>query len=155
MADDLKHNDDEVVSFGCKVLTPQKLVFEGEIAALTAIGASGEFELQPRHEPFLSPLQVGIMNLTEFSSGDKKQVDLAVHGGFLDMNGESVTVYASSAEKASEIDLERAKAAKKRAEEMLEEVSLNKGDDCPIDIDRAQLALMRALTRVQLVERSD
>ncbi len=152
MADDIKQNEEEVVSFKCRIITPLKSVFEGEIADLTAIGESGEFELQPRHEPFLTPLKVGMMNITEIQGDEKKDIGLAVHGGFLDMNGEEVTVYANSAELASEIDLERAKEAKKRALEKLEEVSVNKGEAAPVDLDRAQLSLMRAILRMQMVE---
>ncbi len=153
MVDNTKQSDEEVLSFKCRVITPLKSVFDGEITDLTAIGASGEFELQPRHEPFLSPLKVGIMHISELTAdGDDKVTTLAVHGGFLDMNGEEVTVYANSAERADEIDLERARAAKKRAQELLESVSVNQGEDSPIDIDRAQLSLMRAVLRIQMVE---
>ena len=153
MADDIKQNEDEVSAFKCKVITPLNLVFEGMITDLTAIGESGEFELQPRHEPFLSPLKVGMMTLVEkLGNSETRDISLAVHGGFLDMNGEEVVVYASSAELADEIDLERAKAAKKRAQELLESVSVNKGEDSPVDVDRAQLSLMRAILRIQMAE---
>ncbi len=152
MVDDKVQNDEEVVSFKCRIITPLKSVFEGEVTDLTANGVSGEFEIQPRHEPFLSPLKVGMMKLVELKDDEKKDVNLAVHGGFLDMNGEELTVYASSAELADEIDLERAQEAKKRAEKLLESVSVNKGDNLPVDVDRAQLSLMRAVLRIQLAE---
>ena len=151
MADNVKH-DDEVFSFRCKVITPLKSVFEGEITDLTAIGESGEFELQPRHEPFLSPLKVGLLTVTVLDGNEQKSISMAVHGGFLDMTGEEVTVYANSAERSDEIDLERAKSAKKRAQELLESVSVNKGEESPVDLDRAQLSLMRAILRIQMAE---
>lgn len=155
MDDNSQVKDDEILTFKITVITPQCKVYEGEVLRASMIGAAGEFDLLPRHEPFLSPLKVGIMTfeVPTAGGGDPEEVTLAVHGGFLDMNGVSATVFATSAERANEIDLERAKEAQKRAAERIEQVTLHPGDEVPMDIDRAQLALMRALLRVQVAER--
>ncbi len=154
MENTTQKNDEEILTFNLCVITPERKVFDGEVLQASMTGVSGEFDIQPRHEPFLTPLKVGevIFSLPSSDGVDSEEIVLAVHGGFLDMDGTTATVYASSAEKAGEIDIERAKEAEKRARERLEQVTLHQGDEAPVDFDRAQLALLRAVLRIQIVE---
>ena len=155
VADNANTQEEEELLFNCRVLTPQRGVFHGPVQRVYLQGVAGDLELLPRHEPILTPLKVGAMVLTlPTEMGHAPQEVLAVHGGFLDMNGREAVVYASSAEKAGEIDLERAKEAQRRARERLDKVTLHKDDATPVDIDRAHLALMRAMLRMQVAERA-
>jgi F-type H+-transporting ATPase subunit epsilon len=110
---------------------------------VVAPGAYGEFGVLPGHTTFLTTLQTGMIRYQE--QGGSEQV-VFVNGGFAEVMQDTVTVLAESAELRQEIDVERAKAAMKRAEERLTEAS--KKED--IDFRRAQVALQRAITRLKI-----
>lgn len=154
MAKQTAQETEEIETFSLRVLTPQREVYLGEVVGVCLSGARGELELLPRHEPTLTPLRIGPMVIQEpvGVSGNTQEVTVAVHGGFLDMNGTSAVVYASSAEFLNDLDLERAREAEARARERLAKVALVKGGGAPVDIDRAQQALLRALLRLRLGE---
>lgn len=124
-----------------EIVTPQGLVFSEEVDEVTASGSEGEFGILPGHVPFVTTLKIGLLaskvgNATKY---------FFVNWGYAEAGAEKVLVLADSAEASEEIDLERAKAAMKRAEERLK-----KAED--IDFHRAEAALERALTRIQLTE---
>lgn len=153
MATNAAQANEEIECFQLKVLTPLKEVYSGSVVGVYLSGVSGDMEILPKHEPLLAPLRIGPMVIKELGTlGEFPEVTLAVHGGFLDMNGEGAVVYASSAELASEVDAERATESEHRARERLAKVSQTKGDAAPVELDRAQLALARALLRLKLVE---
>ncbi len=131
-----------------RVLTPQRRVFEQESVGLELHGPEGVFEILPRHEALLAPLSIGGARVAVKGGGE---VLLAVHGGFVEMNGEVALILADAAETVEEIDLARAEEAQRRARERLEAVS-NRTDESDIDVDRAKLALLRAMTRLKLKE---
>lgn len=145
--------EEEVLTLNCRVITPTREIFNGAVTAVNAIGKVGELQIMPLHEPLLTPLRVSLMSL-ELPEG-AEDITLAVHGGFLDMNGQEVSIYADSAEKGDEVDLERAHEAEKRARERLAAVTSHGGvgGAMDIDMDRAQLALMRAINRMQLADK--
>jgi F-type H+-transporting ATPase subunit epsilon len=142
-----------LATFSCQVLTPTRTVGEFDrLVSAVFLAADGDFQLEARHEPVLLPLKVGVATFTTLSdNGDTKEEKMAIHGGFLDMNGKSATVFTYAAEAGAKLDLERLNAAEKRAQERLNEVKQKSGTYERIDVDRAQRALARAICRKQLV----
>jgi len=124
-----------------EIVTPQGLVFSEEVDEVTATGSEGEFGILPGHVPFVTTLKIGLLscktgNVTKY---------FFVNWGYAEAGPDKVLVLADSAELSEEIDLERAKAAMKRAEERLKKAE-------HIDFHRAELALEKAVTRIQLSE---
>ena len=127
-----------------EVVTPDRLVLSEAVDIVMAIGSLGEFGILPNHVPFLSPLMAG-----ELRYRKDNQLDyMVVTGGFVEVSQNKVTVLAEAAERAREIDLDRAKRAKERAEKRL---ALAKSE--AIDYIRAEAALRRALLRLKVAER--
>lgn len=133
----------------CRVLTPQKGVFDGFVASVELKTTAGTLEVFPRFEPTISPLAVGVMKA---KAADGAETRLAVHGGYMDMNGNVLVVLADSAEIGDEIDVERARQALERARAKLAAVSTANADEVRVDVDRAKLAIIRAMTRLQVVD---
>ncbi|MHB0976683.1 MAG: F0F1 ATP synthase subunit epsilon [Candidatus Aquicultorales bacterium] len=124
----------------CEVVSPEEVVYSGEVGMIVVRGLDGEIGLLPLHTPLVTMLDIGILRI---KSGDRWE-HVAVHGGYLEVREDKVVVLADSAELASRIDVARATAAKERAEaELLE--SKGKQDD----FYEAEKALRRALTRLQ------
>jgi F-type H+-transporting ATPase subunit epsilon len=128
-----------------EVVTPEKVVVSEEVQIVACPGSLGEFGVLIGHTPFLTTLKTGIIRYTD-AAGTEKFV--FVSGGFAEALPDKVTVLAESAENREDIDLERARAAKERAEKRL--AVDRKGED--IDFVRAQAALERALVRIRLAE---
>ena len=124
-----------------EIVTPQGLVFSEEVDEVTATGSEGEFGILPGHVPFVTTLKIGLLSC-KIGNAPKY---FFVNWGYAEAGAEKVLVLADSAELSEEIDLERAKAAMKRAEERLKQAE-------HIDFHRAELALERAVTRIQLGE---
>lgn len=133
----------------CRVITPRRTVFDQMIESVELKTAAGTLEVFARYEPTIAPLEVGVMKA---KGEDGSVVELAIHGGYMDMNGKVLVILADSAEIGSEIDVERAKQALERAREKLAELTAENAKDVALDVDRAKLAMMRALTRLQVVE---
>jgi F-type H+-transporting ATPase subunit epsilon len=126
-----------------EVVTPDKSVVSDEAQMVVAPGAYGEFGVLPGHTTFLTTLQVGMIRYKD-QGGNERLV--FVNGGFVEVMLNKVTVLAESAERRKDIDVERARAAVKRAEERLGEAS-RKED---IDFRRAHVALQRAIARLKI-----
>ncbi len=126
-----------------EVVTPDKSVVSDEAQMVVAPGAYGEFGVLPGHTTFLTTLQVGMIRYKD-QGGNERLV--FVNGGFAEVMLNKVTVLAESAERRKDIDVERARAAVKRAEQRLGEAS-RKED---IDFRRAQVALQRAIARLKI-----
>ena len=131
----------------CRVLTPRKSVFDEMVESVMLNTVSGALEIFPRFEPTIAPLAVGVMKAR---GNDGSETELAIHGGYMDMNGNVLVVLADSAEVGSEIDIERARLALERAREKLAELTSDNIDSVKIDVDRAKLAIIRAMTRLQV-----
>jgi len=124
-----------------ELVTPYKRLLTEEVDEITATGTLGEFGVLPGHAPYLTSMKVG-----EFSyKVDNKVFHLAVNWGYFEVENDIVTVLVETAERADEIDLERARAALGRAEEKLKHLT-------PEDKDfrTYEAALERALIRVQV-----
>ena len=124
-----------------EIVTPQGLVFSEEVDEVTAAGSEGEFGVLPGHVPFVTTLKIGILTCKK---GNESKF-FFVNWGYAEVGHEKVMILADSAEKSEEIDLERAIAARKRAEERLKHAE-------NVDFARAESALERAVTRAQIVE---
>jgi F-type H+-transporting ATPase subunit epsilon len=98
-----------------KVITPGRIVLESDVAQVTIPTAAGEITILPDHIPLLSIVKPGVI-LTR--QQNKEATYLAISGGFLEFHDNELTILADTAERADEIDLERAEEARKRAEEM-------------------------------------
>jgi F-type H+-transporting ATPase subunit epsilon len=125
-----------------EIVTPNGLLLSEDIDEVTATGTEGEFGVLPGHVPFVTTLKIGI--LTYKKGTDTRFV--FVGSGFAEVMPDRVIILADSAEKSEDIDLERAKAAMKRAEERLKKAE-------EIDFARATSSLERAITRVQIAEK--
>ncbi|MBA2874483.1 F0F1 ATP synthase subunit epsilon [Thermaerobacillus caldiproteolyticus] len=122
------------------VVTPDGPVYEADVEMVSTKAKSGELGILPGHIPLVAPLEIGALRLKK----DGKTELIAVSGGFLEVRPDKVTVLAQAAEKAEDIDVVRARAAKERAEQRLQ----GKQDD--IDFKRAELALKRAINRLNV-----
>jgi F-type H+-transporting ATPase subunit epsilon len=130
--------------FALQVISPQRIVFEGEVQAVYAPGAEGEFGILPGHAPYLVQLKIGELRIL----ADDKWTYAAVSGGFSEVEYKSMKILAETCELGHEIDVQRAKAAKQRAEEKLK---------AKIEADEfadAEAALQRALVRLKVAERN-
>ena len=107
-------------------------------------GADGYFGILPGHTPLLATLQVGTL---WYRQGHEKHY-LVIAYGFAEVQPDRVTILAMIAEKADEIDLARAEAAKKRAEERLAKPTTD------MDFERARIAMLKALIRLQVASRA-
>jgi F-type H+-transporting ATPase subunit epsilon len=123
-----------------EVITPERLVLREAVDEVIIPALNGELGILPNHTPLISQLRTGI--LTYRQGNERKQ--LHVSGGFVEIQAESVAILSDVAEKAEEIDLERARRAREVAEKKL----AAKGDDP--DFLSAEEKLERALTRLQL-----
>lgn len=140
-----------VERFDLRIITPQRTIFEDAVRSAAAESEGGAIEILPRHEPLLTPLEIGIFSIAPFDRRNHPaEIRFALNGGFLETDGLRTTIYAYSAEKESEIDPSRAREAMERAKARLAEVTRHADEEVPIDLDRAQLALMRAINRMRL-----
>jgi len=129
-----------------EVVTPNKLVVSEEVDLATLPGEEGVFGVMANHAPLLSSLKIGELHY----KNDNQTTYMAISGGFCEVSNNRLTVLAEAAERAEEIDVERALKAKERAERRLQEAASKKEE---IDIARAQAALMRAITRLKVAEK--
>ena len=124
-----------------EIVTPQGLVFSEEVDEVTATGSEGEFGVLPGHVPFVTTLKIGMLTCKK---GTESKF-FFVNWGYAEVGPEKVMVLADSAERSEDIDIERALAARKRAEERLKHTE-------NVDFARAEAAVERAVTRAQIVE---
>ena len=123
-----------------QIVTPDRLVVREEVDEVEVPGANGYFGVLPGHTPLLAALSVGEL---WYRKGQTKTY-LAVSEGFAEILPERVTILARIAERAEDIDVERAEAARQRAEQRLKEPGLN------VDFQRARVSLARALVRIDV-----
>ncbi|WP_257348094.1 F0F1 ATP synthase subunit epsilon [Pseudalkalibacillus decolorationis] len=129
-------------TFTVSVVTPDGPVYEAADAEMVSTKAtSGELGILPGHVPLVAPLTI---NAVRVKKGGNTQI-LAVSGGFLEVRPDKVTILAQAAELPVDINVDRARAAKERAERRLQG---SKQDD--IDFKRADLALNRAINRIDV-----
>lgn len=128
-----------------EIVTPFGKTMEETIISCTIPGANGQFQIYKDHAAMVSTVNVGSIKI-EYE--DAKTAYLAVSSGFCEVKDNRIAVMVESAEKAGAIDVERARAAKKRAEQRLA------SKDSHVDMVRAELALLRALNRLKVANYS-
>ena len=131
-----------MAAFALEIVTPERVVYSGQVTSLQAPGTEGSFGVMAGHMPLLASLDIGVLR---FADEDGEGVRMAVSGGFAEVGRERVTVLAETAESAEEIDVQRAESSRQRAEERL----ANR-DDGEVDAARARAALMRAQNRLNI-----
>ena len=127
-----------------EIVTSDRIVFEGEVDMITVPGGGGEMGILPHHAPVLSTLKAGELRV---KTGGQTQ-EFAIGGGFIDIHNNRVIVLADSAERADEIDLARAEAARMRAQEMLKNPPPNKED-----IVKLENSYRKSLVRLKVAQR--
>jgi F-type H+-transporting ATPase subunit epsilon len=127
-----------------EIVTPDRALVTEQVDEVELPGSEGYFGVLPGHTELLASLQVGEL----WYRIGQDQYYLAVAFGFVEVLPDHVTVLARIAEKAQDIDVARAEAAKKRAEER---VARHTAD---MDFERARVALMKSLVRLQVASRA-
>jgi len=100
-----------------EIVTAERLVYSDDVDMVSAPGVMGTLGVLPKHTSLLTALEPGELR---FTKGDEEEC-FAVSGGFMEVGPDQVIVLADTAERADEIDLERAEAARQRAEKLLKE----------------------------------
>ena len=132
-----------------EIVTPDRALVREEVDEVVVPGSQGEFGVLPGHTPLLSTLKVGEL---WYRQGQEKHY-MAIAFGFVEVLPDRVTVLAQVGERAQEIDVQRAERAKQRAEQRLAQAQpqLTQID---FDIERARIALMKSLLRLQVASRA-
>lgn len=128
------------------IVTPDGKVYEREDARLVIVRTkSGQLGIMPNHVPVIASLEVDEVKVKSGSDVD----EIAVNGGFVEFSNNNLTVIADSAEKQEDIDVDRAAAARDRAQKALE-IARQKHDNQ--EILRNQVALRRAINRMHVAK---
>lgn len=130
-------------TFQLEIVTPEKKVVETAAEEIQIPGKNGYLGILAGHAPLITELSVGEITYRENGAEQK----LAIAWGFAEVLANKVTILAETAEHPSEIDVERARAAKQRAEQRLT------SGDTSVDVERALDALQRAETRIEVAEK--
>jgi F-type H+-transporting ATPase subunit epsilon len=128
-----------------EVVTPARVVVSRDVDMVVAPGSEGEFGVLPGHVTFLTGIVPGEL---KYNAGSETE-SLAVTTGFAEVSGDKVSVLVDAAERAGEIDPDRAKRAMERAKERL---SMDRSLK-DIDFMRAEAALKRAVARLKVVQK--
>lgn len=129
----------------CEIVSQDHTVFQGDVDIVVLPGVSGEMGILPHHAPVLTILKYGVIKIRK----DGKEELFAVAGGMAEVQPDIVTILADAAENVADIDITRAQAAKKRAEDALAHLQ-------PEDHDaylRMEAALRRSNLRLDVVRR--
>jgi len=134
MADELK----------LEIVTPEQMTFRGVVEEVTIPGTEGQFGVLKGHAALLSSVDIGELSFTQ----DHKKTYYAVNTGYAEVTASKVTVLVETAERFDLIDRERAKRAREQAEEKLTKLSRE-----DVEFEKARLALLRAITRLNVAGR--
>lgn len=129
-----------------EIVTPDQVVLDTQADYVGAPGVDGEFGVLPGHIPLLTALQIGIL----YYRRDNKEYRVFVSGGFAEVADNKITILAQSSELAENVDIERAKHSKERAEKRIAVRELASKEKDDLDFIRAEFALQRALMRIKL-----
>ena len=125
------------------IITAEKLVYSDEVRSVVAPGSAGQLGILPNHAPLLTSLKPGELKVLK----EGEESNIAVSGGFLEVLQNVVTILADTAERAEDIDFERAEAAMKRAQDKVD------SSDSDMDLEKAIQALKRSQARVYVSKR--
>ena len=127
-----------------QIVSADRLLVNEQVDEVEIPGTEGYFGVLPGHTPLLAMLQVGELWYRKGS----ETVYMSIAFGFAEVLPDRVTILAQLAERADEIDIARAEAAKRRAEERIAQPALE------MDYERARIAMMKALIRLQVATRA-
>src|ERR687890_97868 len=123
-----------------EIVTGERVVFQDhEVDMVIAPGGAGVLGILPQHAPLITTLSLGELRIKK---GNDEQ-SILVYGGFMEVGDNKVLILADSAERAEEVDVERAEAARRRAEESIA------GRQSTMDLEEAQATLRRANLRLR------
>ncbi|MDI6827620.1 MAG: F0F1 ATP synthase subunit epsilon [Armatimonadota bacterium] len=128
-------------TFKLEIATPERVVLQMDAVSVVVPGVEGSLGILADHAPLVAELDIGEAVVRD---QDGAIIRLAISGGFIEVRKNVVRILADAAERAEEIDVARAEAAKRRAEERLREKAVG------LDYARAEAALKRALTRLKV-----
>ncbi|MBQ1172649.1 MAG: ATP synthase F1 subunit epsilon [Lachnospiraceae bacterium] len=128
--------------FKLRIITPDRVFYEGEAEMVEFNTTEGEIGIYKKHIPMTVIIKPGILTITE----ESETKTAALHAGFAEILPDQVTIMAEIIEWPVEIDQDRAEQAKERAEERLQ----NKTPET--DIARAETALLRAMARIEVLK---
>lgn len=126
-------------TFLLEIVTPERKVYASEVDMVVVTGVEGQLGILPHHIPLVTPLKIAPVKVKK---GNTEEL-IAVNGGFIEVRKDKVVILAESAEMSSQIDIDRAQAAKERAEQRLS------AKTSEVDHRRAELALQRAINRIE------
>lgn len=124
-----------------EIVTPRRTVYASEVVSFSAPGVMGGFQVLFHHAALLSSLQTGEVKVVEPDGSERRY---ATSGGFVEVRNNTVVLLAETAERADEIDVTRARAARERAHQRLTERAPD------LDVERARAALARAMNRLKV-----
>jgi F-type H+-transporting ATPase subunit epsilon len=130
--------------FNLEIVTPTKVVFNGDVVSFSAPGVMGGFQILYNHAPMLSEIGVGVVKLQQL---DGNETVYATSGGFVDVLNNRVIVLAETVEHSDEIDKVRAESARDRARQKLVARLME------VDSLEVKSALDRALNRIKVAEK--
>jgi F-type H+-transporting ATPase subunit epsilon len=128
-------------AFQLDIVTPRRVLFSGPVVSFSAPGTVGGFQVLHNHAPLLSLMTVGEMKLQ--GAGGEEQ-SYATTGGIVDVRDNKAVILAEAAERADQIDVDRAREALERAQKRL----ASRGPD--LDVERARRAARRAANRIRV-----
>ena len=127
-----------------KIITPEKIIFENDVDSITAQGVNGSFGILPDHIPFMAALDIDTAEV--LMNGNK--IIFSIIGGAFQFKQNEAIVLTEAAEISSDIDAQRAKLAKERAEASLSTAQT------PRDVKIANAAIARAMARLKAASKS-
>jgi F-type H+-transporting ATPase subunit epsilon len=131
--------------FSLEIVAPDRIVFSGQVTSFSAPGAEGGFQILFDHAPFLTSLTIGEIKI---KAPDGTDTHYAISGGFVEVRNNKVVALVEAAEKAGDIDVKRAQAARDRAEERLHSIVAE------FNRERARESLERALNRLRIASKA-
>jgi F-type H+-transporting ATPase subunit epsilon len=129
------------MKYQLRIVTPNRVFFDGEVDSVIVRGTEGDLAIMAGHAPFLTNLQIATSKVID---GESERI-FSLAGGYLYVEKEQTTIVAEACEWADEIDVTRAKRALDRAERRIKE------EESHVNMKRAQLALQKAINRINTV----
>ena len=127
------------------IITPERVVYRQPVDMLVARAIDGDIGIMPGHTPLVTALETSVLKIIK----DGEEIPVPISDGFLEVKPDQINVIVRTAELPEEIDVERAREARERAERRLRE------ERARFDETRAQAALERAIARIDAVEKRD
>ena len=128
-----------------RVVTPDRNVLDRKVKAVSFMGIDGSYGILPNHAPLMTATMPGVVKVT---NTDDSVEELLVTDGFAEMRDNILSLVCEAGERATDIDVERARAAEERAREQIEEAH-----DVDINLAQAEVALQKALLRQMLARK--